>query len=165
LAPSFARRLTLGVSAKGWPVQPNSSQRKSSTRIKITFGRGGSSAAQAPNGVPRNVRRDVTLAGGVFRCASATFPVCCSVSTSRVYIDRSVACVRASYFHAACCRRICRCFRAASNFRSLPEVLHHKWTLFVGIDQRRRLARAKIDTLLLEVPRHAGEELLHDRNQ
>ena len=49
--------------------------------------------------------------------------------------------------------------------KDVSEVLHQKWTLFVGIDQRRRLARAKIDTLLLEVPRHAGEELLHDRNQ
>jgi hypothetical protein len=93
LAPSFASRLTLGVSAKGWPVQPNSSQRKSSTRIKITFGRGVSPAAHAPNGVLRNVRRDVILDSGPFRCASATFLVGCSVSTSRVYLDRRVTSV------------------------------------------------------------------------
>src|SRR5690348_8609115 len=40
-APSLARRSMLGVFTNGWPVQPSSSNRRSSIRMKTMFGRGG----------------------------------------------------------------------------------------------------------------------------
>src|SRR4051812_23743322 len=42
--PSAASRSTFGVFENGWPVQPRSSKRMSSTRMKTMFGRASAAA-------------------------------------------------------------------------------------------------------------------------
>src|SRR5215475_1685439 len=66
-APSLAIRSMFGVFANGCPMQPNASQRKSSIRMKIMFGRAAELAAKEEAEKRSDVKnRNITVRGNRF---------------------------------------------------------------------------------------------------